>query len=461
MTADTDNTKLFRILAVDDEPAVLQAYQTILGNSPQEDANADEVRQLADKLFADNSAPAENNETASKFELVTASQGAQAVETVQQAINEDRPFALVFLDVRMPPGIDGVETAKQIRQMDPDIQIVIVTGFSDISPSEIAVLVPPADKLLYLQKPFHNHEIWQLASAMTQKWSVEKTLRNINNQLEVQVRHRTAELSKSNMYLAEEMVQRQEAQAQIEKAHGQLKDQSVLRDEFVINVSHELRTPLCIFRNIISNISSGLMGPVTEKQVENLEIVDQEIDRLGRIISDFLDITRIESGKLTIDRQLQPLQPIILDAVKLIQPLANDKRVEVVTSMPDDELTANVDRDRIIQILTNLIDNAVRYTPEIGAKITVRLKDLDGEIGIDVEDNGRGIESDDISKVFNRFVQVEKQTGPGAHGTGLGLAISKELIEAHAGRIWAENLPTGGANFCLALPKPQNARLIG
>jgi signal transduction histidine kinase len=201
------------------------------------------------------------------------------------------------------------------------------------------------------------------------------------------------------------------------------------------------------------------MGPVTEKQAENLEIADQEIDRLSRIISDFLDITKIEADKLTFDCQPQPVQPVIIDAVKLIQPLANNKKVEVITSMPDNELIANIDRDRIIQVLTNLIDNAVRFTPEIGASVTVRVKDLDGEIGIDVEDNGRGIELDDISKVFNRFVQVEKQTGPGTHGTGLGLAISKEIIEIHGGRIWAENLPTGGANFCFTLPKHIDAKV--
>ena len=117
------------------------------------------------------------------------------------------------------------------------------------------------------------------------------------------------------------------------------------------------------------------------------------------------------------------------------------------------ELFINADRDRITQVLTNLVDNAVKFVPDCGGCVTVRARDLDEEVRVDVEDNGPGIEGDDVSKVFNRFVQVERHVGPGSHGTGLGLAICRELIELQGGRIWVENAPTGGANFCFALPK--------
>jgi signal transduction histidine kinase len=106
----------------------------------------------------------------------------------------------------------------------------------------------------------------------------------------------------------------------------------------------------------------------------------------------------------------------------------------------------------MIQVLTNLIANALKFTPEIGGRINVHVKDLDKEAGVYVEDNGRGIAANDIDKVFDRFVQVEKQTGPGEHGTGLGLAIVKELMEMHGGRVWATSTEEG-TNFCIALPK--------
>ncbi len=106
-----------------------------------------------------------------------------------------------------------------------------------------------------------------------------------------------------------------------------------------------------------------------------------------------------------------------------------------------------------MQVLSNLIDNAIKFVPDCGGKIMVEVKDLGDEIGITLEDNGPGIEADDVNKVFNRFVQVGRQVGPGKHGTGLGLAICKELVKLHGGRIWAENIPAGGARFCLTLPK--------
>ena len=105
-----------------------------------------------------------------------------------------------------------------------------------------------------------------------------------------------------------------------------------------------------------------------------------------------------------------------------------------------------------MQVLTNLINNALKFTPAIGGRINVRVKDLVGEVGVEVEDNGCGISADDIDKVFDRFVQVEKQTGPGEHGTGLGLAITRELMEMHGGRVWVNSLEEG-SSFCIALPK--------
>ena len=133
--------------------------------------------------------------------------------------------------------------------------------------------------------------------------------------------------------------------------------------------------------------------------------------------------------------------------------LASEKNVIINVDMPKKELLVNADYDKMTQIMKNLLDNAIKFVPDCGGAVAVRVKDLGDRIEIDVEDNGYGIESDDISKVFNRFVQVKKQVGPGAHGTGLGLAISKELIELHGGKIWVENTPKGGANFCFTIPK--------
>ena len=126
--------------------------------------------------------------------------------------------------------------------------------------------------------------------------------------------------------------------------------------------------------------------------------------------------------------------------------------MELVTSMGDEELFVDVDRDRMIQVLANLINNAIKFVPDVGGRIVVQAQKLDNEVSIAIQDNGRGIDKEDISRIFNRFVQVEKHVGPGSHGTGLGLAISKELVELHGGRIEVASEVGCGTTFTVFLP---------
>ena len=181
-----------RILVVDDEEAILEEFREIL--SPTIDPSSPECKldELSAKLFAS----ARKGLPSTSFDLVLCRQGEEAVEKVRVAVEEDKPFAVVFLDVRMPPGRDGVWTAEHIRELDPDIQIVIVTAYSDVDPRGISRRVLPADKLLYVQKPFHPHEVRQFASALWAKWLAEKQLRERAIELErtnEQLRHEIAE----------------------------------------------------------------------------------------------------------------------------------------------------------------------------------------------------------------------------------------------------------------------------
>jgi PAS domain S-box-containing protein len=181
-----------RLLVVDDEQTILDEFQEILCPNIDPDAPEYKLDKLGAELFAETcpSSPV------TSFDLVRCQQGDEAVEKVRAAAEEDKPFAVVFLDVRMPPGPDGVWTAEHIRELDPDIQIVIVTAYSDVDPLDISRRVLPADKLLYVQKPFHPHEIRQFASALQAKWLAEKQLRERAIELErtnEQLRHEIAE----------------------------------------------------------------------------------------------------------------------------------------------------------------------------------------------------------------------------------------------------------------------------
>jgi len=193
-----------RILVADDEQASLELFEQLL--SPNETGNAasSELDKLSERLFGNDS----QKEKPTIIDLLTCQSGNQAVEAVKNSLEQDRPFAMAFLDVRMPPGPDGVRTAEKIRKMDPNIEIVIVTAYSDIKPRDIARKVPPSHKLLYIQKPFHPHEIIQFASSLGAKWQMEKKLRSINFDLEKRVEKRTNELEFLNEKLEEDIDKR-------------------------------------------------------------------------------------------------------------------------------------------------------------------------------------------------------------------------------------------------------------
>ncbi|MDO8303043.1 MAG: HAMP domain-containing sensor histidine kinase, partial [Sedimentisphaerales bacterium] len=209
---------------------------------------------------------------------------------------------------------------------------------------------------------------------------------------------------------------------------------------------------LCIFKNIISNALVGAMGEVSPKLKGNLTVADQEICRLGKIISDFVDIAEIDRGIITLRTKRFALQSAVANTIKSLTPLAAAKNIRLTVVAPDSELLLDADYNRLVQVLTNLLGNAIKFTPA-GGQVVIRLKDIEDDIFVEVEDNGVGVAADDISKVFSRFVQIEKQVGAGEHGIGLGLSITKALIEMHGGHIWAESTPGQGSVFCFTLPK--------
>ena len=404
-----------RILLVDDEPRILEELEKVL--APTQKGSA-ELSELENRLFS-------NSETKQKstivYDVCCCRQGDEAVCKVQEAIEKEEPFAVAFIDIRMPPGPDGVSTAEQIRKLDPNIQIVMMTGYSDFDISEIANRIPPEDKLLYMQKPIHSQEIQQFALALTAKWQSDYLL-HLQNQ----------KLVESNAYL---------------KEHDRLKS------EFVMTVSHELRTPLTIFKNILSNAMAGVMGKVPPKLLRNLEMADEAIGRLTSIINDFLDVSKLEVGKMKIHAEVLCVQQTVNKLVEMIQFVTDAKNIQLDLLVPENELYINADFEKITRVINNLIENATKFVPEKTGKISIEVEDRGERIGINVRDNGPGIHGDDKEKVFDRFVQVEKHVGPGKHGTGLGLAICRELIQLHSGRIWIEDNPGGGAVFKILLPK--------
>jgi CheY-like chemotaxis protein len=179
-----------RILVVDDDVQIIAEYLHCLGSDFEPDSATTTLGDLERVLFGEET----DERGAARFELQSCTQGAGGVKAVEQAVRVGNPFAIVFLDIRMPPGIDGVEAAKQIRHIDPNVNIVLVTGSLSPEPENLGNAIPPADRIFFFKKPFHAVECRQLAAALCGKWHADLALRRANEVLEQRVLDRTAEL---------------------------------------------------------------------------------------------------------------------------------------------------------------------------------------------------------------------------------------------------------------------------
>ena len=185
-------------------------------------------------------------------------------------------------------------------------------------------------------------------------------------------------------------------------------------------------------------------------------MADDSIDRLARIISDFLDISKIEAGALKLDPTEFSLNELVEDIVTPMTTLADAKGIELKIKTCKTDMLINADRDRIAQVLTNLVGNAIKFVL-VNGHIEVSVTDEGKEVKFSVDDNGPGLSKDEIEKVFDRFVQVNKPRETQEHGTGLGLAITKELIEMHDGSLWVDSIPGEGCCFNFVLPKAKQS----
>lgn len=224
-----------------------------------------------------------------------------------------------------------------------------------------------------------------------------------------------------------------------------------LKSEFVSTVSHELRTPMTSIMGSISLIRSGRFGDLDPKTAQLLDIASKNGDRLVRLINDILDIEKMEAGRIEFTMKPVDLEELLQEAISQNQAFA-DKHQSVLTlesDIPAAEILG--DRDRLIQVLTNLISNAAKFTPE-GGKIKVNAALHDDHLSISVTDDGPGIPPDKLEMIFDRFVQIDSGDSRANQGTGLGLSISKAIVEAHDGDLYVDSVVGWGTTFSVVLP---------
>lgn len=223
-----------------------------------------------------------------------------------------------------------------------------------------------------------------------------------------------------------------------------------MKNEFISIVSHELRTPLSITKEAISLILDRVCGEINEQQNETLTIAKRNIDRLARIVNDILDISKIEAGKLELKKAEVDVVSTIKTVVASFESKAKEKGLELRIKCPKEKIDIYVDEDKVIQLFTNLVDNAVKFTSE--GFIEISAQEKENSIECAVADTGIGVPEEYIEAVFGKFKQLGRTGGPGEKGTGLGLSIVKGIVELHKGKIWVQSEVGKGTKFTFSLP---------
>ncbi|MFH1453990.1 MAG: ATP-binding protein [Armatimonadota bacterium] len=238
------------------------------------------------------------------------------------------------------------------------------------------------------------------------------------------------------------------------------KEMDRVKTDFISITSHELRTPLASIKEAVTLVFDGATGEINEKQKNFLQIAKRNIDRLANLVNNLLDLSKIESGKMELKKELNSINEVAEETVATFKTIAKNKDINLGAKTQKDLPEIHIDKDRITQVFANLISNAIKFTPDKG-EITVETDFYGSDknyIQVSVIDSGPGIEQKDINNLFQKFHQVDSSITRKVSGTGLGLAVSKQIVELHGGRIWVESEIGRGSKFSFTVPAEYASR---
>ena len=436
-----------RILVIDDNPDIHKDFQTIL----LEEEQSAELDALKAEVFGDN-----NGESAagSRYELDFATQGKEGCKKIKQALSEDRPYEVAFVDMRMPPGWDGLKTIEHIWKTDPHIQVVICTAYSDYSWEEMTKRLGKSENLLMLKKPFDSAEVAQLASALTEKWGLAKQASMKMEQLEQMVKERTDELTRTNAQLEQEIAERKRAQEKQTELLKQVESINCELRDFASIVSHDLKAPLRGIKTLASWLSTDYADKLDKDGREQINLLSGRVDWMHKLIEGVLEYSRV--GHIEEEWVRVNLNELVTEVIGMVAPPKN------ITITVENELpTIECERTRITQVFQNLLSNAVKHMDKPNGQIKVGCVEDNGFWKFSVTDSGPGIEERHFEKIFQIFQTLSLCDN--SESTGVGLTIIKKIVELYGGKIWVESKVGEGSTFFFTLPKQKmgvkNAKL--
>jgi signal transduction histidine kinase len=424
-----------RVLVIDDTPSLHQDFRRLLA-AEESDASLSELRA---SLFG--TYPPRPKGYC--FEVDSAFQGEEGLQRVGAARKEGRPYALAFVDVRMPPGMDGVETTERLWREDPDLQVVLCSAYTDYSWEDVVQRLGISQRLLILHKPFKSMEVRQMAHALAEKWELLR-----------RDRRRLTELEQANARLRQETEERMRLELQLARAQ---KLEALGR--LAVGLAHEVNNPLSFIMANLHHVQRELAALAATQPEGNVEELQESChdalhgcERIQRLVQDVRAFSRGRSF---------PAAPVALDTV-LEDALAMANLAQVPGLRVERELCPVppllADEHGLGQVFLNLLINALHAVANGPAEPRIRVATglhEDGRVWVEVQDNGRGIASEHLGRIFEPFFT----TKPPGVGTGLGLFICHGLISGFGGELSVESQPGQGATFRLLLPvAPAGAR---
>jgi len=458
-----------RILLIDDTPSIHDDFRKILMPTVETNQALDD---LESALFGDTDKP-----EVQAFELHSAYGGEEGLQLLSAAMADKRPYALAFVDMRMPQGWDGAKTIEELWKVDPGLQVVVCTAYTDYSWDDLLYRLKGHDRLLILKKPFDNIEVQQMANTLSNKWDMARRASLQTSHLEQLVAQRTLALTQTSEALQQEIDERKQLESQLVQS-----EKLASLGQLAAGVAHEINNPVGFISSNLSTLDSYFnqlqqmldayrqvedsLASVEQRDAlktlrneleldflkEDIPILIKEskegIGRVVQIVKDLKNFSRVDNDQTW---QWANLQQGIDSTLNIVASELKYKAdvIKHYSALPEIECLAS----QLNQVVMNLVINAAQAMgPERGT-ITISNGVEGDNVWLEVTDNGCGIAPETVQKIFDPFFT----TKPVGEGTGLGLSLSYGIIKKHHGDIFVRSEPGKGTTFRVVLPIRQTA----